>query len=183
MNHINIQNQKERIQLAPIVTSKEVMIKWQFGSRIGVMDLTKARNRATDLFIAISIADVEAVTALKLVKSSGYPSGSDRWKQDLVDCLNLVRNNRPESVDGVAAIFTTNQLEPAIQLSWYGDLITLDLDQAIIHAQELLAVAEAAQTDLYFLSSFKTCGIGAELQDRILSSFEKFRSEYNGAPK
>lgn len=183
MNHINMQNAIESVTFETIQSNNDVNIKWRFGARMGVINLTTAKTRAADLFTATSIADIEAVIAMKLIGSSGYAKGSPRWKLELAKCLVMVRDGRPEWLDGIAPIFCVKQFCPIVRINWYGEILSLSLDDAICHAQDLLDAASAAQTDLYFLASFKTCGVGAELQERIFASFAKFRSDYHRRSK
>jgi hypothetical protein len=176
MKHLNLQQGATRVSLEVIHTQNTVNIMWRYGQRLGGIEIDTAMSRGTSLLAAMAIAQIEATTALALADSN-VNLYIPVWELDLVRSLKLIRNNRPETVGGITPLFDFDRQAGMVAVDWYGEQIILDLETANQHASDLIEIAEVAMTDLYLLSAFKQCGIGAELGDRVINSFRQFRSD------
>lgn len=157
-----------------------VLIRW--GEASGVITATDCRKRAFALISAIAMAQTEGgifkTLAPPTLKSKGFGRVKlDKEEKLAVGLLQLIRDVRAPLPPDIEPIFGHNTQKPLIKYRWGSAEGTLEMDTAKHHAQILLEVAEAAETDSFMYKFSDKVGLEKKEMAFILQEFALFRQQ------
>lgn len=165
--------------VSPISLEPNVMIKWRESS--GIITATDCRKRAFALISAIAMAQAEGgifKTLAPDMKPKGFGQVKLSKQEDMaVKVLHLIRDVRAPLPSDIEPIFGYNTQQPLIKYRWGSQEGTLELDTAKHHAQVLLEVAEAAETDSFMYKFSDRIGLDKQEMSFILAEFALFRQQ------
>ena len=152
------------------------------GGSIGVITATDARRRAFALISAIAMAQTEGgifkTLAPPTLKSKGFATAKlTKEEQMAVGLLQLIRDVRSPLPPYIEPIFGHNTQKPLIKYALGNQEGTWELDTARHHAQALLEVAEAAETDSFMYKFSDKVGLEKKDMALILQEFAVFRQQ------
>lgn len=156
-----------------------VIIKW--GEASGIITATDARKRAFALINAIALAQAEGGIFKALapeIKPVGFGKHKPNKQEEMaVGILHLIRDVRAPLPPDIEPIFGYHTQQPLIKYSWGNKSGTLEIDTAKHHAQVLLEVAEAAETDSFFYKFCEGQNLDKQVAEDILREFSLFRQQ------
>lgn len=166
--------------VSPIALEPNVLIKW--GESSGIITATDVRRRAFALISAIAMATTEGGIFKTLVpptlKSKGFGNAKLTADEKMaVGLLQLIRDARAPLPPDIEPIFGHNTHSPLIKYRWGNEEGTWELDTARHHAQALLEVAEAAETDSFLYKFSDKVGLEKKEMAFILAEFALFRQQ------
>lgn len=165
--------------VSAIMNEPSVLISW--GDSTGVISATDARKRAFALITAIAIAQTEGgifKTLAPDIKPKGFGKVTLTKQEDMaVKVLHLIRDVRVPLPPDIEPTFGYNTQQPLVKYKWGNQEGMLELDTAKHHAQVLLEVAEAAQTDSFFYKFCDSQNLDKQVAVDILKEFALFRQQ------
>lgn len=165
--------------VSAISTEPNVLIRW--GESSGIITATDCRKRAFALISAIAMAQTEGgifKTLAPSVKPKGFGQVKPSKQEEMAtQVLLLIRGVRAKLPPDIEPIFGYNTQKPLIKYRWGSAEGTLEIDTAKHHAQILLEVAEAAETDSFMYKFSDKIGLEKKEMAFILQEFALFRQQ------
>ena len=147
------------------------LVFWSWGKHEGSLTPADAIGQALALINAAAISRSEADIAIELSKGAQCP---------IHQIMPLIRAARSPLPLGINPIYGQKTEQPLVECFWYGEQITMNLNDAYHHAQCLMEAAESARTDNFLVSAFKDAGLNPEQRERVFASFRNYRKQMEG---
>jgi hypothetical protein len=166
----------ENIHFESVLLEGHAVAFWRYKNHVGYQTIEEVREQGHHLLAIASMAVVEARVIKDLINiSSMAKPGDDISVRDVIE---LVRSSRGDIPIGLNPIYGLSTQKALIDCDWYQETVQFDYETAIEHANGLLCLAEAIETDSYLVSAFNDVGLVGEIRERIFDSFKKYRGQY-----
>jgi hypothetical protein len=150
-----------------IYMGDEHVVEIGYGDFTSDFSVNEARSKAAAIIRVAAIAETEAAIARKITEIGKHKTNFARQRY-FHQSLILVRDARPVLPLGIEPIYGSKTQRPLVVLYGYkpdNEPLTLEIEEALEHAEAILVVAEAVQTDAWLAQAVTGAGVSKELLD------------------
>jgi hypothetical protein len=147
-------------------------IRWTFDLREGFYSVAETRARSHALTQAAIIAQVEARVIMSMMEAQ-----SSNSLDTLRAVVHIVRSDREKLPFDLNPIFGVRTKLPLVECNWYGEVLSLRVNEAIHHATVLLEAAESSESDAFLNLAFEDAALRHLDRVLIIDLFKNYRKE------